>query len=431
MKRWLPLLLMTLSPAAHAQFQLLLVNGTVEMQVPPLCDFGTAVPDSPLLTQFRVRNVSTAPASLYALSLAGSGFTLPSAPALPQTLDPQAALDFTVQFQADAAGSYSAGLTLPGISVILTATVVPALTYRATSPIDFGSVERGSSAVIHVAVENHATLALTVPPLVVFGQGFSLDAPSPAGAVLQPQQSSGFDLRFTPPAAGSYTGSLIAGDRTFALAGLGVEPPPNLLLSVDLAQPASGQQGTVRVSLDAAARSAATGTLTLDFQGAADPAVAFESGGRNVSFAVSPGDTQALAAPFQTGTTAGTLVFTAALGSATARQTVAIAPVAVAISLAQASRSANGLTVQVTGFDNTRTAGPMAFTFYDRNGQAIPPSPIQATADFADFFPTSGLGGLFLLKAVFPVNGDPSQIAAFEIQMTNAAGVSQTGRTNF
>jgi hypothetical protein len=61
----------------------------------------------------------------------------------------------------------------------------------------------------------------------------------------------------------------------------------------------------------------------------------------------------------------------------------------------------------------------------------VPPSPIQATADFAGFFQNSYLGGLFLLQAVFPVNGDPSQIATFTVQMTNAAGDSSTGRTSF
>ncbi|HEV2444449.1 MAG TPA: choice-of-anchor D domain-containing protein [Candidatus Sulfopaludibacter sp.] len=432
MMRRVRLLLAALSGASPAQFQLSVVNGAVELRVPATFDLGNAGPADVISTQFRVRNVSTAPATVSAISLAGAGFTIPSPPGLPQTLDPQAALDFTVRFQASAAGAYSAGLTLPGISVILTATVVSQLTFVAPSPIDFGAVVRGSSATVHVGIENLSTVSLPVPLLVIYGDGFSLVSPPPAGSVLDPQQSTGFDVRFAPVSIGSYAGSLTAGNRTFVLTGRGVDPPPpKVLLSVDLAQAVSGAQGSVRVSLSAPAPSAAAGTLTLDFQGAADPAVAFASGGRSVPFTVQPGDTQAPAMPFQTGTTAGTLVFTATLGSSSASQSVVIAPAAAALSGAQASRSNASLTVQLTGFDNTRTAGPLSFTFYDRSGNTIPPSPIQASADFADFFQTSNLGGLFLLKAVFPVYGDPAQVAAFDVQMTNSAGVASTGRTNF
>jgi hypothetical protein len=432
MKARVLLLLAMFAGLAQAQFQLFSVSSAGEVQVPPVFQFGDVSSGASAQVQFRVRNVSAAPASLYSLSLAGSGFMLPAGLGLPQTLNPQAALDFTIQFQANEAGSYSAGLTLPGISVILTATVVPALLYSVNSPVDFGSVERGSSAAIQVVVQNHSTTALALPPLVVNGQGFSLSGAPGPGSVVGPQQSTDFGLHFSPTADGAYIGVLSAGDRTFALVGQGVEPAlPKPILSVVLAQAASGQQGTLQIAFDAAARVAGTGTLTLDFQGPSDPAVAFAAGGRNISFPISLGDTQAPPVPFQTGTTAGTLVFAVTMGSAIAQQTVAIAPQAVAISSAQATRSGSGFTVQITGFDNTRTASPLAFTFYDRAGNVVPPSPIQATADFGSFFQNSSLGGLFLLEAVFPVNGDPSQIAAFTVQMTNSAGASSTGRTSF
>ena len=430
MMRRLLLLLGALAGAAQAQFQLFSVSGTVEAPVAAVFDFGTAGPGDTLNVRFRVRNTSGAPAALVSMALAGAGFTIPTSPGLPKTLAPGGTLDFTVQFQANAAGSYSAGMTLPGISVILTAAVVSQLTYSAGSPIDFGQVVHGTSATLEIVVSNRSTAPLAIPPLTVFGAGFSVDAPSLAGLVLQPQQSDPFTLRFSPSTNGSYSGTLIAGNRTFVLGGTGVDPR-TLAVSINPGQLASGAQGTAIVSLNLPALSAAKGTLTLDFQGPADPAVAFASGGRSVPFTVAAGDTQLLSAPFQAGTTAGTIVFTATLGSASAQQPVTIAPAAIVLTSATASRASGTLTVQMAGFDNTRTAGPLAFTFYDAAGKAIPPSPIQAGADFADFFQNSGLGGLFLLKAVFPVNGDPSQVAAFEVQMTNAAGSTSTGRTNF
>jgi hypothetical protein len=85
------------------------------------------------------------------------------------------------------------------------------------------------------------------------------------------------------------------------------------------------------------------------------------------------------------------------------------------------------------GFDNTRTAGPLTFTFFDLAGNAVAPGAIRAdaTASFASYFQSSGLGGVFLLRAVFPVTGDPSQVGAFQAQIGNSAGTAPTARIVF
>lgn len=426
------LLLAAFAVAAHAQFQLVSVSGSTETPVAPVFDFGSVTSGDLAVAKFRVRNTSSAPAPLYVLSLAGTGFTMPAAPVLPQTLDPQGAIDFAVVFQASAGGSYSAALTLPGIPVILTATVIPGLLYRIASPVGFGSVEVGSTATIHGSIENDSDVPLPLPPLLISGTGFSVQNAPPGGIVLDPQHAAGFDLLFSPASTGSYTGSLVAGDHTFALSGAGVGPPAlKPVITVDLPQAVSGQQGTLRVTLETPSPITTGGAVTLDFQGPDDPAVTFAIGVRSVSFKVIAGQTNVFTSPFQTGTTAGTLIFSVFLNGVTTSQSITIAPASIAISAAQASRSNNALVLDVTGFDNTRTAGPLAFTFYDRAGNLIAPSPIQTTADFTDFFQTSGLGGLFHVKASFPVNGDPAQIAAFEVQFTNTAGTATTGRTGF
>ena len=137
--------------------------------------------------------------------------------------------------------------------------------------------------------------------------------------------------------------------------------------------------------------------------------------------------------PFQTGTTAGTLTFTAQLGGATDRQTVTIPAAPVGITATQAVRSPGSIEVRVTGFDNTRTVGALTFTFYDAAGSPVAPGAIRAdaTADFARYFQTSDLGGVFLLRALFPVTGDASGINTFEVQLTNSAGTARTARTAF
>ena len=107
---------------------------------------------------------------------------------------------------------------------------------------------------------------------------------------------------------------LTLGDRSYPLLGTGIDPPlPKPTVSVDLKQVASAQQGTLIVRFDAPAQTSGTGTATLDFPRPADPAIAFAAGGRSVTFPIAPGDTQAVL-PFQTGTTAGVLTFTAQVG---------------------------------------------------------------------------------------------------------------------
>jgi hypothetical protein len=566
------LLAASVAPAGYGQFQLYVVNGSAELPAPPVYDLGAVYPNEVASAHFRLRNTSSAAATVTVLAVAGAGFTL-SGPALPLALNPQQPLDFTVSFLAPDTGSYSAVLRSEGISVLLLATVLPRLTYEVDTgaglqplgmgPVDFGSVERGSSAVRHFMIMNQMAAVLTVPAISIVGSDFALSGVSPSGMMLQPAQTAAFDVRFSPTAAGSRSGSLVIGDHTYALVGTGVEPPPpppkpqltyevdtggglqsigagpvdfgavergssavrhfavanqtavaltapaitvstgdfalsgvapsgvalqpgqsagfdvqfsptatgarsgslglgdstygltgtgvepplpKPRLSIDLSQTLSAEQGAVTVTLDATSRTSGSGTLTLDFQpgpgvpsgAAADVAIAFASGGRTAAFTVSPGDTQGhfgdrLTAPFQTGTTAGALIFTVQLGGVTDQQTITISPASVGITLVQGVRPAGSIEVRVTGFDNTRTAGILTFTFFDAAGNAVAPGAISTDAapSFASYFQNSGLGGVFLLTAVFPVTGDASQVGAFQAQLTNSVGTVQTAHTTF
>jgi hypothetical protein len=291
---------------------------------------------------------------------------------------------------------------------------------------------------------NQTSVSLIAPAPQATGPGFALSGPSPGGTLVQPTGSVAFDVQFAPTADGVSSGLLTIGGRTYALTGTGVDPPlPNPRISVSLAQPGSAQQGSVTVNLDAPSETSGTGTVTLTFLpalplgAATDPGIAFASAGQSAAFTVSPGDTQGhfgagLSAPFQTGTTEGVLTVTAQLGGASDRQSIAILPAVVGLTGAQALRSAGAIEVDLTGFDNTRTAGPLAFTFYDAAGNVIGPGAIDAdgTASFAAYFQTSA-GGTFTLKAVFPVTGDGSQVKAFQAVVSNSAGPATSARTSF
>jgi hypothetical protein len=430
-------------PASFAQFEIYQVQGNAELAVPALYELGSFHPGESGAARFRIRNTSSAPAALSVLAVHGSGFSLSGAPALPAGLAPQQAIEFQVVFQSTTPGAYSASLDSEGFSVLLTATVVQSLTYAVDSqmlgaaPVDFGSIELGSSVTRRFTIQNQTGVELAVPAITVAGGGFSLTGTPPSGVVLPPQQTAGFEVRYQPTATGISTGSLVIDGRAFTLTGTALAvalPKPSI--QVDLSQPQSGRQGTLTVKFDAPARAAGIGFVSLEFQpqpaGASDPAIQFAAGGLKVPFSVSPGDTQA-SFPFQTGTTAGTLAFTVDLGGNSDRKSVTIPAAAVVLTASQGVRSAGTLEIRLTGFDNTRSVSRVTYTFFDSAGNAIPPGAlaVDSAADFARFFQGSDAGGNFQLRAIFPVTGDPSKIVAFEAEIASSAGAASTGRVPF
>jgi hypothetical protein len=457
MKRCLPLflLLAPLAPHALGQFQLVQVTAAGEQALPPVFSFAAIDAGSAASVSLRLRNTGSTAAPVSGITLAGVGFML-VAPPLPASVDPQGTFDFAVGFQPASPGSFSATLQAAGISVLFTGTANPALTYQVivngtaqalNPPLDFGAVTIGSGAVLQLLVLNQTGQLLQVPAVAVSGTDFSLSGPSPSGTLLQPFQSAPFALAFTPTQPGLRAGNLAAGSHTYPLTGTGQSPPlPKASLLITLPQPSSAEQGSLAVTLDSAPLTAASGTLTMSFTPASgvpaneavDPSIAFASGGQTAAFTVAAGAISAQfggqpSIAFATGTTAGTLTFTVQFGGATTRQNVPIAAVPVGISGLQATRQSASITVQAQGFDNTRTAGQLTFTFYDALGNPVPPGaiPFDATTGFAAYFGASPLGGAFSLTAVFPITGNPSRIASFEIGITNSAGTTRSPRTVF
>jgi len=441
-------LLAVMAVPAWGQFQLYLVTGGLEQPAASMYDFGVVEPGLPVAAQFRIRNITDAAAFLDVLAVNGTGFSLAAGPAMPATIGPRNSVDFKVVFLSAGPGNYSASLDSVGIAVLLTATAPVELTCLLGSaplgaaPVDFGTVAQGSAVTRHVTLVNQTNVPLTVPAISVTGAGFALSGPTPSGVQLKPVESGGFDVDFNPAAVGAAVGALGIGGRSYILSGAGIAPVlPAPRLSVALAQAQSAQQGSIAVNFDAASLAGGGGAVTLTFQpavaGAVDPGIVWASGGQTAAFSFSAGDIQGhfgtqAAALFQTGTTAGTLTFLAQLGGLTDRQTVVIGPSVVGIATAQGSRSGGGVEVDLTGFDDTRTAGMLTFTFYDAAGNPIAPGAIQVdgTAAFAAYFQGSA-GGTFALSAVFPVSGDASRIQAFEASVTNSVGTAKTGRVTF
>jgi len=89
--------------------------------------------------------------------------------------------------------------------------------------------------------------------------------------------------------------------------------------------------------------------------------------------------------------------------------------------------------LQINGWDNTRSASQLVFTFFNSSGATIAPGNIavNAASAFQGYFPGSDLGGVFGLTAFFPVTGDADDVVAAVVQLTNSAGAAQTDQISF
>jgi hypothetical protein len=430
-----------------AQFQLLSLDGISELVVPPVQNLGATGRGEALTARYKLKNYSANAAPLRLLEVAGAGFSLAAPVQLPQTVPAGGSVEFTVVFRAQADGYYSAALRSEGISVLLTATVVGQLTVAVESAgsvsplatgaaVNFGPVERGATGAMRFLIQNSTGREEIVPPVTVSGDDFSIPD-SPAGRILKPLDEARFEIRFTPTVSAVRRATLNVGARSFTLTGTGTEPPlpaPNLM--VTLARARSGQQGAIAILLGERSRTAVRGTLTLELRpliaGAADSAAVLSNGLRSAEFTVAPGDDRAYfddqpSIGFQTGTTAGALVIAMRTGAFNDQREIELPQETVNLSQVVAARAASGLEIRVTGFDNTRTAGPLAFTFFDKSGAPVPPGTIRVdgSADFGRLFQTSDAGGLFQMKAAFPVTGDASGIDAVEVELANSTGTGK------
>ena len=356
-------------------------------------------------------------------------------------------------FAPAAAGAYSGTLIVNTLSVALRGAAVQLALVSvesSTAPlaagatVDFGNVERGSSRVLKFTLSNPSTTAISVASLAVTGTGFR----GPIGAVAPLQLAAGqsvpFQVAFEPQTPQPAQGTLSVDQRSFQLTGHGFDPPlPAASLAFDSATLASARQAKVSIPLAAPSKVSGTGTLTLEFQSGVpgvtdDPAVHFISGGRKATITVNIGDTVAHFGTqsdmtFQTGTTAGTLVFALQLPGETNQASMVVMPTAVSLDSSSGVRRTSDVDVSLTGFDNTRSISTLAFTFFDSKGGTIQPGTLRvdASADFQRYFQAGSAGGMFALLATFPVSGDATKVVGVEVEITNSAGVTRTQRLAF
>src|ERR1039458_5432645 len=436
---------------------------------------------------FNISDTNTEP-FLSSFSLQGTSFTViktdwqPQSPPAPIPAD---GLNFTVRFQPGQVAESLPAATLKfevtdaanqnGVfgTVVLSGGGVPGFTVTTGNqplpygqPLPFGSVQVGSSQTIPLTLTNPLTnplnnvanAALTVGAITLQGSAFQLTGNSPAGATIPAGSSVTLQVSFTPTATGPQQGTLTIGVYSIPLAGMGVAPPPPVFpapsIQLNLATPASAQQGSLSVGGASGWVPSGRGPVTLPFQSAVggvsdDPTVTFADGTRSASFTVAEGSSagQFAGGPqvsFGTGTTAGPLAFTVTLGSNTAQANVTIPAAVVGIDAAVAARNVacaptllycttTNVQLQINGWDNTRSTSQLVFSFFDSSGNAIAPGNITvaAASTFQQYFAGSTLAGVFGLHALFPVNGDSNQVVAALVQIINSVGTVESEKIPF
>jgi len=405
-------------------------------------------------TKFRIKNLSESEL-LVPINVAGVGFHLPEEgnPKWPVVIAAGGTLDFYTRFTPMTPGSFSAYLNINGVRMTTlygTAAAGVAVSLiqdsgktslNAGDTIDFGSAIIGSKVVRRFEIANPAGISLSVNRLAVTGEAFRGPSGLAVPLALDPGRTASFEVTFEAAKAGQAEGSLALDSRIFVLRGFGIEPDypaPRIVIQPGVLR--GGQQAKVTVQLDSPSRYDGEGELSIELKPSVstkgDPAVLFPaSGGKSLRFRVAAGHETArfgdrTDAEFQTGTTAGTLVLTARLGKHTVQAHAEIPPAAVVVDDVRIVRSATGFEVRVTGFDTSRTASRVAFTFYDRDFNVVSPGAIstEVGALFRHYFDNTDLGGMFLVRAVFQVSGDPLKIIAVAAELTNAHGPTKTDR---
>jgi hypothetical protein len=446
-------------------------SGPVVPQAGSTISFGNVSTSATSSITFTLTNQSsfTTPTPTVGLRVQQFGtpaFTLntaqPDGSALPASLAPNASASFVVTFAPGQTGlvadtfldvgtnSYSltgAGVVVADIDVLqifyVNSTGIRTLPQAAT-PISFGQLLPGASAssTLVFTVTNPTTSfnLVTLPSLTVTGAGFGISGAPTIPASIAPGQSITFNLTFAAASAGTFTGTLSIGSRQFLLSGQSVASPfPALSFQVTPNPLTSQQQASITLNLAAPTTINAIGALNVSFTSAVgniadDPAVAFTTpSGRNESVTFAPGSQASPAFTFQTGTTAGTIVFTTKnfVNTAPYTQSFTIPAAAVQITSGTAARQTPNLVVTVNGYDNTYSTGQLAFAFYDISGNLIqPPIQYNASSQFHQYFFTNNqYGGAFALQATFPDTSDVTKVGSVAVTLSNSAGQTTVTET--
>lgn len=207
----------------------------------------------------------------------------------------------------------------------------------------------------------------------------------------------------------------------------------------------SGEQTTIGLGVNSPYPADLTGTLGLSFApsgsgGVDDPAIQFSTGGRTLNFTIPAGSTNAPQVGLQTGTVAGTITVTLSLVSGGVDVTPAgISPITLVIvpappvitNVTFISDSSGLITVEITGFSNTREATQAEFAFAGAGATALssPKVDISVGNLFSPWYSSTDsdqFGSEFTYTQQFQLSSPGTAITGVSATLANSVGTSES-----
>jgi len=447
-------------------------NGTVTLADAPVGDKSSVV--------VLVRNTGNADGRITTISASGAGFNLTEVPLLPLTVTQNQAFAFTVNFQPTVPGRALGRLRIGNDDFDLAANALGSnLTYafianQLTTPVLTGGsviftpVAVGATSTLRFNITNTGTSPATISSIGLAAQStiFTLAGLPNLPLTLAPEASAGFNIQFVPNALGASTATLRVDNQTFTLSGTGNAPPPLPDIQFDGATGAQQplQQPAIGMLLSRAYPLALSGTLTLTFSSDVftnDPSVQFATGGRTVTFTIPANSTRAVfpnsqnQIRVQTGSVAGTITVTPAITTTeggivltptqppSANLTITSGAPQI-LSVAVGGKTANTITLLVSGYTTARSVTQMNLAFTPTTGENVRTQNLTLAVEGAFLGYYQGMtsipfGSLFTASVPLTLAGDitgtsiPSiadTIQSVSVTLTNRIGVSQAVSVN-
>ena len=431
-------------------------NGTISVGSTPVGE--------EIAATLTVTNAGTAEGRIGNITMTGDGYSLSDRPLLPALLDVGESFTITIKLTpvepGPATGQLRIGdstfdLSGEGLGAILTYTLVGADGSKQIEPRDtivFPQTQVGGASEVTLQISNSGNESETLSGIGVGAGAFSLrnlpELPSP----LQADQTITFAIVFEPERLGPQSAMLAVNAANFTLSGVGenVSDLPAVSFSTSGGTVAAADSVPISLSIAEAFPVDLKGVLRLTFDTEVfsnAPTIQFSTGGRNASFRIPKGRTEAIfpgnltTNPFLTGTVAGTI--TASATFATEAGSVDITPDTIPEvvftvtkaapllrSMTLGSTGQGRFSVLVTGFATSRTVSQLQIAFAGVTGADI--TTPNLTADVSDPFTlyygsnqSANFGSLFTATVAFTVNeGEFEDLSTVTITAANELGQS-------
>ena len=431
-------------------------NGTISVGSTPVGE--------EIAATLTVANAGTAEGRIGNITITGGGYSLSDRPLLPALLEVGESFTITINLTpvepGPATGQLRIGdstfdLSGEGLGAILTYTLVDADGSKQIEPRDtivFPQTQVGGASEVTLQISNSGNESETLSGIGVGAGAFSLrnlpELPSP----LQADQTITFAIVFEPERLGPQSAMLAVNAANFTLSGVGENVPdlPAVSFSTSGGTVAAADSVPISLSIAEVFPVDIKGVLRLTFDTEAfsnAPTIQFSTGGRNASFRIPKGRTEAIfpgnltTNPFLTGTVAGTI--TASATFATEAGSVDITPDTIPEvvftvtkaapllrSMTLGSTGQGRFSVLVTGFATSRTVSQLQIAFAGVTGADI--TTPNLTADVADAFTlyygsnqSANFGSLFTATVAFTVNeGEFEDLSTVTITAANELGQS-------